>query len=406
MDFTSMSDAQIIAYFKNPTGSTCGKFHQDQLDRSMEFPKKRLPWVKYFFQVAIPTFLFSTPSAAQSVLGDTIAVVQAPVKKTPPAKEKPKTQVVNGKVVDQKGVGVPFASVIITGTKIGTLADESGNFSIEAESVKRLTVAAVGYLSQTRDIGPNQIIKITLAQVSEFLGEVVITVPYEEKWPFFSSKGLDPYSNKKQTTYTAIGRVLDENGEPLEAASVIVDNSENGTATTKDGRFLIRLGDTKKYMLTFSRTGYKSVTKNVKGDFNGDIQLDREDQVLDTVTVNAAEGRFERVVALGMVTRIRGCKPKGFISRIFSDSASHSFTVYPNPAKAGTTVTVQWNKAGGDQLWQLMDASGKLVATGTQIVSAKSESFPVLLPNVSGGIYYFTLRSRSGKVYTEKILIQ
>jgi len=47
VDFSNMSDRQVAEFFKKPSaGSVCGRFMQDQLDRSIEIPKKRIPWVK------------------------------------------------------------------------------------------------------------------------------------------------------------------------------------------------------------------------------------------------------------------------------------------------------------------------------------------------------------------------
>jgi hypothetical protein len=55
-----MSDRQVAEFFKKPsTGSVCGRFMTDQLERDIEIPKKRIPWLKYFFQFAIPAFLVS-----------------------------------------------------------------------------------------------------------------------------------------------------------------------------------------------------------------------------------------------------------------------------------------------------------------------------------------------------------
>lgn len=50
VDFTSMTDAQIIDYFQNYKGSTCGRFYETQLERSI-YPaskmslKNRWAWV-------------------------------------------------------------------------------------------------------------------------------------------------------------------------------------------------------------------------------------------------------------------------------------------------------------------------------------------------------------------------
>src|ERR671910_280849 len=63
-DFTQMSDAQLIAFFKKPKQSTCGRFTQEQLENEILIPRKRIPWVKYFFQIALPALLLSLKSTA------------------------------------------------------------------------------------------------------------------------------------------------------------------------------------------------------------------------------------------------------------------------------------------------------------------------------------------------------
>jgi hypothetical protein len=57
IDFSNMNDRQIAEFFKKPAGSVCGRFHTDQLDRDIQVPKKRIPWVKYFFSVTWPAFV-------------------------------------------------------------------------------------------------------------------------------------------------------------------------------------------------------------------------------------------------------------------------------------------------------------------------------------------------------------
>jgi hypothetical protein len=64
VDFTNMSDRQLAEFFKKPsTGSVCGRFMNDQLEREIEIPKKRIPWLKYFFTIALPAFFISKASA-------------------------------------------------------------------------------------------------------------------------------------------------------------------------------------------------------------------------------------------------------------------------------------------------------------------------------------------------------
>jgi len=66
MDFSTMSDREIAQFFRKPsTGSVCGRFTTDQLDRAIDIPKKRIPWLKYFFQVTLPA-LFVSKAVAQN----------------------------------------------------------------------------------------------------------------------------------------------------------------------------------------------------------------------------------------------------------------------------------------------------------------------------------------------------
>jgi hypothetical protein len=66
VDFSRMSDREVAMFFKKPsTGSVCGRFMEDQLNKDIEIPKKRIPWVKYFFQFLLPGFLISMRATAQ-----------------------------------------------------------------------------------------------------------------------------------------------------------------------------------------------------------------------------------------------------------------------------------------------------------------------------------------------------
>src|SRR5438477_12967774 len=71
IDFSNMSDREIAQFFKKPIlslskdGSVCGRFMEDQLNKEIEIPRKRIPWVKYFFQFIVPVFLISCKAQAQ-----------------------------------------------------------------------------------------------------------------------------------------------------------------------------------------------------------------------------------------------------------------------------------------------------------------------------------------------------
>ena len=66
IDFGNMSDREIAQFFKKPSnGSICGRFMEDQLNRNISIPKKRIPWIRCFLQFVLPTFLATVKVDAQ-----------------------------------------------------------------------------------------------------------------------------------------------------------------------------------------------------------------------------------------------------------------------------------------------------------------------------------------------------
>lgn len=65
-DFSSMNDRELAVFFKKHAAEKiCGRFRNDQLDRDLAIPRKRVPWVRYFFTVALPSLLFTMKTKAQ-----------------------------------------------------------------------------------------------------------------------------------------------------------------------------------------------------------------------------------------------------------------------------------------------------------------------------------------------------
>jgi TonB-linked SusC/RagA family outer membrane protein len=81
-------------------------------------------------------------------------------------------RVVSGKITDESGNPVPFATVTEAGTKKGVTADENGNFNINITG-QRLSVTAAGYKAQTLSVEGNTA-NIQLARSGGQLQEVVV----------------------------------------------------------------------------------------------------------------------------------------------------------------------------------------------------------------------------------------
>lgn len=179
VDFTSMSDRQLAEFFKKPQGHACGRFQQEQLERDIVIPGKRVPWIKYFFQFALPAFLVSMKATAQKakivVPNETISNRVMLEKVAVPVENK-KAELVKGRLVDKNGNGIVYATIMVKGTHIGTQTDSTGNFQIKIEPDDNLVLvaSAVGY--ETVEVKMKDFIdRITMEDKMITLNPVIIT---------------------------------------------------------------------------------------------------------------------------------------------------------------------------------------------------------------------------------------
>jgi len=180
IDFTTMSDGELIKFFKGPVDKTCGRFQPDQLNRDLLLPRRPIPWIKYFFQFVLPAFLISLKAEAQKenskgkvavvcnkeIKGDTIKIGQ----------QVPATATleIHGRVVDRNGVGVSFASVVTRGTKNGVACDSAGYFKIKSDTPRLALIASsVGFVSKEFIINGSSFAEFVLDE-EQLSGEVVL----------------------------------------------------------------------------------------------------------------------------------------------------------------------------------------------------------------------------------------
>ena len=84
---------------------------------------------------------------------------------------------ITGKVVDEKGIPIPGASIVIKGTKIGTTTQADGSYSLPVPSnAKALIFSSVGLAEQEISLGNKAAIPVVvLSQKGNTLTEVVVT---------------------------------------------------------------------------------------------------------------------------------------------------------------------------------------------------------------------------------------
>jgi TonB-linked SusC/RagA family outer membrane protein len=98
-----------------------------------------------------------------------------------------------GKVHDDNGQPVIGASVIVKGTRTGTVTDSKGNFAFNIPAnAKALVISAVGFTEQELPIGSESTISINLKQDARSMEQIVVT----------------GYSREKKTQFTGAATTL------------------------------------------------------------------------------------------------------------------------------------------------------------------------------------------------------
>lgn len=85
------------------------------------------------------------------------------------------TRVVTGKVTDNSGAAVPFASIKIKGTRVGTNADGNGAYNIKVKDGDVLEISATGFKAVDIPVGTMTFVNTSIEKVGNQLTEVVIS---------------------------------------------------------------------------------------------------------------------------------------------------------------------------------------------------------------------------------------
>lgn len=176
IDFTAMTDVELISYFQTHTGSSCGRFTEGQLNRDIRIPRKPLPWLKYFFRYSLPAFLLTLKGNVQAQLTP-VRMEVAPVKQ----KDSLDTllaskQTISGFITEANGQPLVAATVRVKGTGRGTFTDSTGKYTLSNVDIPcRLQVSYVGYESREVEIDSNTIVSpINLHLSPAMMGEVIL----------------------------------------------------------------------------------------------------------------------------------------------------------------------------------------------------------------------------------------
>ncbi|MFS4456447.1 carboxypeptidase-like regulatory domain-containing protein [Maribacter sp. 2304DJ31-5] len=188
IDFSIMSEMEIINYFSNNNGELCGRFRMAQL-KTYRSNKMRTNNNLLLRGIGIMSFSLLSLCAVSNTLAQEKVRLNTSVKtetSTDKSEESTHLQLVDkytvkGTVLDEENLPLAGVNVVLKGTRVGTQTDFDGKFefpkSLEANDV--LVFSYLGYETKKYKVAKSEseVLDITIifdAVDVELMGEVVV----------------------------------------------------------------------------------------------------------------------------------------------------------------------------------------------------------------------------------------
>lgn len=222
VDFSVMTDKQVLEYFSNYSGNTCGRFSNDQLNRTID-PQVRLAkgWFRYMLAAMLPAVFVAGKTYSQG-------------KPAPMARDTSVVKNMGAAVkISAKDIEVPAPEV-----KKILLADSTG-----WEDLENMVAGGIGI---EIDIAKEPVFHKFARLISDTLrGQSFNVYPN----PARSSAALNISYNISKGDYFL--QVLDANGRLMQQQAVHLSNNVNGLAFRlgvhyAKGQYLLLLSDNRR----------------------------------------------------------------------------------------------------------------------------------------------------------------
>ena len=145
---------------------------------------------------------------------------------------------VSGRIVDANdGSPIVGASVMVKGTRLGTVSDIDGNYSVTLpQGSRQLTFTYVGYVSQTRTASPGTSLNISMKEDQAALQEVAVIGYGTSK----KSRGRSKAAAARPARHAEEATMLEETSEALQgrvAGLDVVDESDVVAVAQQQAQF-------------------------------------------------------------------------------------------------------------------------------------------------------------------------
>ncbi len=219
---------------------------------------------------------------------------------------------------------------------------------------------------------------------------------------------------------TIKGKVIDENGKMLPFAEIKIEGEYTGVQADSIGSFSINIQQTKSgVFVETSLIGYETKKQFVPNSrVDCEITLKSLENILEPVIIPSFYAPPKCTVTMGATYLVKSTdftKPDStnlihvtFFKIIDSiKKTANIFSIYPNPAQRGRSITIDTKKEG-DYSIQLFNNSGKLLQV-KEFNAMESATLTTLdIPtSFAAGIYYVRLvDEKTKKQYTDKIVVR
>jgi len=412
VDFSVMSDLQVMEFLSKPRGRTCGNFAQDQLNRIITAPAsppKRKFWV-VMFSFLLPLFAIKGKAQFRKVSSSQQKNITDPS----PATLRGDTVVnasataIKGKVTDKNGQPIPGVAITIKGSSTPAYTNKKGEYICYAQATDTLVASCGGYinseiiLNESSTLNP---VNFTLQFSKTFtLGKIA----FRERDPETTACGIKPPAR-----ITVTGKVTDKDGNPIPGAVVNwKDDAKKATVTNDDGEYSLMLPNHSQPTITLqvSMLGYvkKDTTlQPVAAEvIQQDVVLEPYIKKLDDVVIQSTYSvRISGGIWCGV--RIKKNVLDTMATKITDLIRPADIKVYPNPVSTKQFVQIELKEKGNYAL-QLLNLQGQVMQRTSFTTPGKKMAYQLELPaTLAAGTYVIQVTDiNHKKQYSEKLIVQ
>lgn len=434
VDFSVMTDRQVLDYFKNAQGNTCGRFHNDQLQRPLIEPQKQ-PGKWNYFLASVASFFLGIKLFGQEKLQGKVAfpaltttTQSTEAKHTKGEVGNREMKTISGKVTDEKGAAIAGVSVTIDKSIKGSITDSNGRFTIIATlEPKRIIFRAMSFQTKVISFPKQNELVIVLEKDTNKYSPIQVCVDIaRSKRSTYTTGGAkaitvedlkNPPISSIDKLFGAIsgtieGKITDEKGAAITDASIQIKGTKLGTTSKADGSFeLNKLGNNTKLTIVVSSLGYETKTIEVESkDLNSNLNIvlkikskDLEELVLNTEYGSRVMGGLRMVC-----TKVKKTSKvqKIIIKPIQKLLDIEPVKIYPNPVAKNANVHIAIKQTGTWEL-QLFTVQSSLLSVKEVVINTQNQIIDYTLPNniVSGNYFLRLVNKETKKVITEKIIV-